>query len=129
MITTDPIADMLTRIRNGLSANHKTVVIPYSKIKFSIAKILQQTGYINSVKEAKNGAFATLEVTLNGSQKTITAITRVSKPGRRLYAQKSEIPVVLGGRGLVIVSTSLGIMTGVEARKKGLGGELICKVW
>lgn len=129
MMTTDPIADMLTRIRNGLSANHSTVAIPYSKIKLSIAQILQAKGYIASVTESKNGAFAMLEVQLDGANKKITTITRVSKPGRRMYAQKTEIPHVLGGRGIVIVSTPAGIMTGSDARKKGIGGELICTVY
>lgn len=129
MMTTDPIADMLTRIRNGLSAKHSSVVIPHSKIKLSIAKILQAQGYIAGVSESKNGAFAMLDVQLDGASKKITTITRVSKPGRRMYAQKTEIPHVLGGRGIVIVSTPAGIMTGSEARKKGVGGELICTVY
>lgn len=129
MMTTDPIADMLTRIRNGLSANKTMVVVPYSKIKLSIAKILESNGYITGVKENKNGAFVTLEINLVGSPKKINTITRVSKPGRRLYTPKSEIPSVLGGRGIVIISTPSGIMTGSEARKKGVGGELICTVY
>jgi small subunit ribosomal protein S8 len=128
-MTTDPIADMLTRIRNGLSANKATVTIPYSKVKLSIAQILKTKGYIASVKETKNGAFAMLEVQLSGADKKITTITRVSKPGRRMYAPKTEIPNVLGGRGIVIVSTPAGIMTGSDARKKGMGGELICTVY
>ncbi len=129
MMTTDPIADMLTRIRNGLSANKTSVTIPYSKIKLSIAQILQAKGYIANVQETKNGAFAMLEVQLSGADKKITTITRVSKPGRRMYTPKSEIPSVLGGRGIVIVSTPAGIMTGSDARKKGMGGELICTVY
>lgn len=128
-MTTDPIADMLTRIRNGLSANKTAVVIPYSKIKLSIANILYTQGYIASVSETKNGAFAMLEVQLNGAHKKITTITRVSKPGRRLYAPKTDIPKVLGGRGIVILSTPAGVMTGSDARKKGVGGELICTVY
>jgi small subunit ribosomal protein S8 len=129
MMTTDPIADMLTRIRNGLSANKTMVVVPYSKIKQSIAQILKTNGYITDVKEVKNGAFMMLELKLAGSNKKITTITRVSKPGRRMYTPKSEIPKVLGGRGIVIISTPSGIMTGSEARKKGVGGELICTVY
>ncbi|MDQ5943566.1 MAG: small subunit ribosomal protein [Patescibacteria group bacterium] len=128
-MTTDPIADMLTRIRNGLSANKTMVVVPYSKIKQSIAQILKTNGYITDVKEVKNGAFMMLELKLAGSNKKITTITRVSKPGRRMYTPKSEIPKVLGGRGIVIISTPSGIMTGSEARKKGVGGELICTVY
>lgn len=129
MMTTDPIADMLTRIRNGLSANKSAVIVPYSKIKLSISQILKNNGYLTDVKEVKNGAFMMLELKLAGSNKKITTITRVSKPGRRMYAPTSEIPSVLGGRGIVIVSTPSGIMTGSEARKKGIGGELICTVY
>lgn len=128
-MTTDPIADMLTRIRNGLSANKTMVVVPYSKIKQSIAQILKTNGYITDVKEVKNGAFMMLELKLAGSNKKITTITRVSKPGRRMYTPMLEIPNVLGGRGIVIISTPSGIMTGTEARKKGVGGELICTVY
>lgn len=129
MTTTDPIADMLTRIRNGLSANKASVIVPYSKIKFAIAQILQKDGYLADVKEIKNGAFTMLELKIDGSQKRITTISRVSKPGRRMYAPKSEIPHVLGGRGIVILSTPSGIMTGHQARKAGVGGELICMVY
>lgn len=129
MMTTDPIADMLTRIRNGLSANKSAVVVPYSKIKLAIAQILKSNGYLTDVKETKNGAFMMLELKLAGSNKKINTITRVSKPGRRMYTPKSEIPSVLGGRGIVIISTPSGIMTGSEARKKGVGGELICTVY
>jgi len=129
MMTTDPIADMLTRIRNGLSANKTAVLVPYSKIKHSIATILKTAGYIADIKEVKNGAFAELELRLDGSTKKITTITRVSKPGRRMYTPKSEIPRVLGGRGIVILSTPSGIMTGSDARKAGVGGELICEVY
>jgi small subunit ribosomal protein S8 len=112
-----------------LSANKATVTIPYSKVKLSIAQILKAKGYIANVTETKNGAFAMLEVQLSGADKKITTITRVSKPGRRMYAPKTEIPNVLGGRGIVIVSTPAGIMTGSDARKKGMGGELICTVY
>ncbi len=129
MMTTDPIADMLTRIRNGLSANKSSVLVPYSKIKLSIAQILKDNGYITEVKESKNGAFMMLELTLTGSNKKITTITRVSKPGRRMYTPKTEIPKVLGGRGIVIISTPSGVMTGSDAHKKGIGGELICTVY
>ncbi|HMS92115.1 MAG TPA: 30S ribosomal protein S8 [Candidatus Saccharibacteria bacterium] len=129
MMTTDPIADMLTRIRNGLSADKSSVIVPHSKIKLAIAQILKSNGYLTDVKETKNGAFMMLELALAGSDKKITTITRMSKPGRRMYAPKTEIPSVLGGRGIVIVSTPSGIMTGSEARKKGVGGELICTVY
>ncbi|MEI8072998.1 MAG: 30S ribosomal protein S8 [Candidatus Saccharibacteria bacterium] len=129
MMTTDPIADMLTRLRNGLSSNKSAVVIPHSKVKFEIAKILKARGYIAGVKETKTGAFPALEVQLSGAEKKITTIARISKPGRRMYTPKSEIPSVLGGRGIVIISTPAGIMTGSEAKKKGVGGELICTVY
>lgn len=129
-MTTDPIADMLTRIRNGLSAKHERLNLPYSKIKETIAHILQANGYIAEVKVVENGAFKALQLDLrNDSTKTITSLVRMSKPGRRIYAKRDEIPRVLGGHGLVIISTSSGIMSDREARQKGLGGELICKIW
>lgn len=129
MITTDPIADMLTRIRNGLSSNRQEVIVPYSKIKHAIADILYQQGYIASVKKINNKAFSELKLQLSGSTRKITKVDRISKPGRRIYTAKSEIPTILGGRGIVIVSTPSGIMTGTQARKAGVGGELICSVY
>lgn len=129
MMTTDPIADMLTRIRNGLSSNRTEVIVPYSKVKFSIANILKQQGYIAGVKKVDNKVFSHIELQLSGSERKITKVDRISKPGRRVYSAKSEIPRVLGGRGIVIISTPAGIMTGVEARKAGVGGELICSVY
>lgn len=128
-MTTDPIADMLTRIRNGLSSGKTSVLVPSSKIKLSIAKILQNQGYISDVKEIKQENFAYLSLQLDDSKKQITKLMRVSKPGRRMYSAKTEIPTVLGGRGIVILSTPAGILTGTDARRKGVGGELICKVW
>lgn len=128
-MTTDPIADMLTRIRNGLSSGKTSVLVPSSKIKLSIAKILQNQGYISDVKEIKQGNFAYLSLQLDDSKKQITKLMRVSKPGRRMYSAKTEIPTVLGGRGIVILSTPAGVLTGTDARRKGVGGELICKVW
>ncbi len=134
-MTTDPIADMLTRIRNAATVGKPQVHLPYSKIKAAIADILVRQGYLASAKTVKNGAFTNLEIGLSGGEKgeksvrEIRKLERISKPGRRVYAGVAEIPRVLSGRGIVIVSTSAGIMTGHEARKKGLGGELICKVW
>lgn len=130
-MNTDPIADMLTRIRNAASARRDSLSMPYSKMKEQIARILKDNGYIASYKVVENGAFKALEVDLLDPEagQTITSISRVSKPGRRIYAGVADIPAVLGGRGIVIVSTSAGIMTGREARQKGLGGELICKVY
>ncbi len=129
MMTTDPIADMLTRIRNGLHSGKETVLVPSSKIKLSIAQILLNAGYIAEVKEIKQDNFAYISLKLNQSKKPITKLQRVSKPGRRMYTPKTEIPTVLGGRGIVILSTPAGVLTGSDARKKGVGGELICKVW
>lgn len=128
-MTTDPIADMLTRIRNGLHSGKETVLVPSSKIKLSIAQILLNAGYISEVKEVKQDNFAYIALKLNQSKKPITKLQRVSKPGRRMYTPKTEIPSVLGGRGIVILSTPAGVLTGSDARKKGVGGELICKVW
>lgn len=128
MMTTDPIADMLTRIRNGIMSNKSEVVIPYSKLKAAVAEILQANGYLGKVSIAEVGGFKQLNIALNGNTQP-ESLVRVSKPGRRIYARADEIPTVRTGRGLVIVSTSAGIMTGKEARTKGVGGELICKVY
>jgi small subunit ribosomal protein S8 len=125
----DPISDLLTRIRNASTARKKVVVMPFSKLKEQVAAILKQNGFIESVKVTTDGGFKSLELGLSANPETITSLIRVSKPGRRVYTSSSDIPLVLGGRGLVIVSTSSGVMTGRDARKKGLGGELICKVW
>lgn len=130
-MTTDPIADMLTRIRNAAAVGKTEVRLPYSSIKERIAQILVKNGYIVSSKTDDNGGFRqlVLDIDQQKTKKSITALIRVSKPGRRMYAKRDEIPRVLGGRGIVIVSTPAGLMTGYEARAKGLGGELICKVW
>ena len=125
----DSIADLLTRIRNAGTAGRSTVVMPYSKLKEQVAGILKDNGFLAGVKVLTDGKFKALEITLMDDPEVITSLVRVSKPGRRVYTSASDIPLVLGGRGLVIVSTSGGVMTGREARKKGLGGELICKVW
>ena len=129
---TDPIADMLTRIRNAIMASRTQVVMPHSKMKEAIAKILQDNGFIASYKVETNGIFKSLIITVRPNEDeaaAITALQRVSKPGRRVYTSAGDIPLVLGGRGMVIVSTSGGVMSGRDARAKGLGGELICKVW
>jgi small subunit ribosomal protein S8 len=125
----DSIADLLTRIRNANTARKRVVAMPYSKMTEQVAGILKTNGYLEDVKVTKNGNFKALELSLPADPETITSLIRVSKPGRRVYTSAKDIPVVLGGRGLVIVSTSSGVMTGREAHKKGLGGELICKVW
>jgi small subunit ribosomal protein S8 len=126
----DSIADLLTRIRNAGTARRTHLSMPYSKMKEQVAKILQDNGFIEDVKVATGDrGFKSLELTLSQDPETITRLDRVSKPGRRVYTSAKDIPLILGGRGLVIVSTSSGVMTGRDARKKGLGGELICKVW
>ncbi len=129
MFFNDSIADMLTRIRNAATARKTAIVMPYSKMKEQVAQILKSNEFLTSVKVSEAGGFKSLELTLPEDPEVITALVRVSKPGRRVYVGSKEIPNVLGGRGLVILSTSSGVMTGREARKAGLGGELICKVW
>lgn len=128
MMTTDPIADMLTRIRNGILAGKSEVVIPHSKLKSAVAEILQSNGYLGKVSVVEENGFKQLSIQLDGAN-IPESLVRVSKPGRRIYARADEIPTVRTGRGLVIVSTSAGIMTGKDARSKGVGGELICKVY
>jgi small subunit ribosomal protein S8 len=129
---TDPIADMLTRLRNANSAYHDDVRMPYSKIKSHIAEILQQEGYIAawSVEDAEVGKH--LVVTLkygNSRERSIAGIKRVSKPGLRVYAKKDNLPRVLGGLGVAIISTSGGLMTDKQAKKTGVGGEVLAYVW
>ncbi len=129
---TDPIADMLTRLRNANSAYHDTVRMPYSKIKSHIAEILQQEGYIGAwrVEDAEVGK--NLVVTLkygNSRERSIAGIKRVSKPGLRVYAKKDNLPRVLGGLGVAIISTSGGLMTDKQAKKSGVGGEVLAYVW
>ena len=127
---TDVIADMLTRIRNALAAKHETVEIPASNTKKAIANILLNEGYIGGV-ELIEGVQGTIKITLkyDGNNKVITGLKRVSKPGLRIYVGESEIPNVLGGLGIAIMSTSKGIMTGAEARKAHQGGEVLAYVW
>ena len=128
---TDPIADMIIRIKNALLAGHKQVAIPYSKMKKSMAEILEKEGYIEGVSVDESGVFPELVVTLKykGKVPVINDVKRLSKPGRRLYAPTKKIPRALGGYGITIVSTSKGIMTDTEARKQNIGGELVCQVW
>lgn len=125
----DSISDLLTRIRNANTARKRLVVMPYSKMKQQVADILKDNHFLEDVKVATDGGFKSLELTLPEDPETITSLIRVSKPGRRVYTSAQDIPLVLGGRGIVIVSTSSGVMTGRQARKQNLGGELICKVW
>lgn len=131
MVSTDPIADMLTRIRNALAVRKDEVSLPHSKIKESIAQLLVDNKYISGVSVEDGATVKTLKLNLgDGSKATnITEIVRLSKPGRRMYASADEIPKVKQGRGIVIISTSKGLMTGQQARDQRLGGELICKIY
>ena len=131
MNISDPIADMLTRIRNGSRARHSDVVIPASRTKRAIAEILRDEGFIEAFDDVSDGAHPMLSIKLKyvGKVPVISGMKRVSKPGLRVYAAKTDIPRVLGGLGVVIVSTSHGIMTGARARKAQLGGEVLAYVW
>lgn len=128
MVSTDPIADMLTRVRNALAVHQTEVSLPHSGVKESVAKILKDTGYITDVKVQKDGFRKVMTLELSAHH-VINEIARVSKPGRRVYVKVADIPVVKQGRGIVIVSTSQGVMAGEDARAKKLGGEVICKVY
>ena len=129
---TDPIADMLTRIRNANTAKHDTVDVPSSKMKLAIAKILLDEGYIKSYELVENGKFNDIRITLkygaSKNEKIISGLQRISKPGLRVYANKEELPKVLGGLGVAIISTNKGVITDKEARKLGVGGEVLCFV-
>lgn len=131
MVMTDPIADMLTRIRNATTVRSKVVEIPSSKLKQELAKIFKEEGYIQDFEFVDDTKQGTIKVYLkyNGKDKVITGIKRISKPGLRVYAQKEEIPKVLGGLGIAVLSTSKGMMTDRKARTEGLGGEVLCYVW
>ncbi len=131
MVSTDPIADMLTRIRNAINVQKSEVVMPHSKIKQSVAELLKSSGFVSDVKVLDATVGKHLKIVINGEGESprITEIARLSKPGRREYTGAKEIPTVKGGRGIVIVSTSHGLMTGAQAKKSGVGGELICKVY
>jgi small subunit ribosomal protein S8 len=131
MNISDPIADMLTRIRNASRARHDEVAIPASRTKLAIAEILKEEGFIESFSEAPAGPRKDITIQLKyvGRMPVVSGLKRISKPGLRVYASKTEIPRVLGGLGVVIVSTSQGIMTGAQARKSQLGGEVLAYVW
>ena len=132
MNTTDPIADMLTRIRNANSAKHKTVDVPASKMKNAIAEILFKEGYIKSFEVINNENQGIIRITLKYDEKgtrVIDGIKRISKPGLRVYASKEELPKVLNGLGIAIISTSQGLKTDKEARELGIGGEVLAYVW
>ena len=135
MSMSDPIADMLTRIRNAQMREHTMVSIPHSNVKVAIADVLQKEGYIEAYKVLPEKPQAVLQVTLKyvgdrrNRRSVITGLERVSRPGRRVYVGKGDMPWVLSGMGIAIVTTSRGIMTGQQARRAGVGGEVLCKVW
>ena len=132
MAMTDPIADMLTRIRNANTAGHKTVDVPASKMKKSIAGILKEEGYIEDFEVIEDNKQGIIKVTMKygaDKERVISGIKKISKPGLKTYAKANDIPKVLGGLGIAIISTSKGIVSDKEARKLGLGGEVICYVW
>ena len=133
MNMSDPIADMLTRIRNANTAKHDTVDVPASKMKTAIAEILYNEGYIAKYDIVEDGNFKTIHITLkygaDKNEKVISGLKRISKPGLRFYVNSEEIPTVLGGLGIAIISTNKGVITDKEARKLGVGGEVLCFVW
>ena len=132
MSMTDPVADMLTRIRNANTVGHKTVDVPASKIKKNVAEILLKEGYIKGFEVEEKEPQAVIHIEMKygpNKEKVITGIKRISKPGMKVYAKKDELPKVLGGLGIAVISTSNGLITDKEARKLGVGGEVICYVW
>ncbi len=133
MTMSDPIADMLTRIRNANTAKHDTVDVPSSKMKLAIAQILLDEGYIKAFDVVEDGSFNTIHITLkygaDKNEKIITGLKRISKPGLRIYAGKDELPKVLGGLGIAIISTNQGVVTDKEARRLQVGGEVLAFVW
>jgi len=128
---TDPIADMLSRIRNAQAVNKPEVVIPYSKIKMNLANILAREGYIKMAEKIDDGGMAVIKVALKylNGKGIVKELNRVSTPGRRVYTNKQNLPYVYDGLGVAIISTSKGLMTNIEARKKNLGGEIICEIF
>lgn len=131
MVSTDPISDMLTRIRNAILVSKREVVLPHSSVKERVAQILVDNNFLDEVKVNKGEGQKTMTIYINAENQNarITEVGRLSKPGRRLYTSASDIPTVKRGRGIVVVSTSQGMMSGKDAKAKGLGGELICKVY
>lgn len=132
MLITDPIADMLTRIRNALTTKHEDVLVPASTVKKAIAEILLDEGYIKSYDIREDGVAKYIHIDLKygpNKQRVITGLKRISKPGLRIYARKDQLPKVLNGLGIAIISTSRGIMTDREARKQGVGGEVLAYIW
>jgi len=131
-VLTDPVADMLTRIRNANKALHETTTMPSSKLKAEIARLLKEEGYIKDFRVAAGETFPELTIELKygrGRERVLTDLKRVSKPGRRIYARKDRLPRVLGGMGTAILSTSTGLMTSRTAQEQGVGGEVVCFIW
>ena len=132
MVMTDPIADLLTRIRNANAVKHEVVEIPSSTVKKAVTDILLQEGYVKGIEEYNDGVVPMLRVSLkygSNKERVITGIKRISKPGLRVYCKKDEVPKVLNGLGIAVISTSKGLVVDREARKMGLGGEVLCYVW
>ncbi|EQB86034.1 small subunit ribosomal protein S8 [Clostridium punense] len=132
MVMTDPIADLLTRIRNANVVRHEIVEVPSSTIKKAIANIMLQEGYLKNIEEYQDGSVSMLRLTMKYGQnkeRVITGLKRISKPGLRVYSKNEDIPKVLNGLGVAVISTSKGIVTDRDARKLGLGGEVICYIW
>lgn len=131
MVINDPIGDMLTRIRNAALAHKKNVELPGSNVKHAVAQLLRAEGYLTLVEQTKteHGTILRLELAYSGKEPVLTGVRRVSKPGLRWYVGKKKIPTVMGGAGISIVSTPAGVMSGKDAHKKGIGGELLCEVW
>jgi small subunit ribosomal protein S8 len=129
--STDPIADMLSRVRNAIAVNKSVITLPHSKIKQTVAEILSENGFLQAVKIIEDEGFKQLEITINdgNTNAAISEISRLSTPGRRLYVRAGAIPKVKRGRGIVVLSTSHGVMSGEQARAKKIGGELICQVY
>lgn len=132
MVMTDPIADLLTRVRNANSARHEVVEVPSSKVKKAVANILLEEGYVKGIEEFNDGVVPMMRIALKygaNKERVITGLKRISKPGLRVYCKAEEVPKVLNGLGVAIVSTSKGMVADREARKLGLGGEVICYIW
>ncbi|MFH0838223.1 MAG: 30S ribosomal protein S8 [Patescibacteria group bacterium] len=127
-MVTDPIADLLTRIRNAVKAKHSKTIVAYSKLKVAILEVLKQNKYVDDFKVIKVGNFDQIEISMNNVHTSLN-LKRVSKPGQRIYIKKGDLKPVLNGYGIGVISTSRGIMTTSEARKNGLGGELLCEIW
>jgi small subunit ribosomal protein S8 len=127
-MVTDPISDLLTRIRNAVKAKHSKTVVAYSKLKVAILEVLKKNKFVNDYKVIKVGSFDQIEITLNTTHAQLH-LKRISKPGQRIYKKKGDLKPVLNGYGIGVISTPKGVMTTTEARKSGLGGELLCEIW